>query len=128
MVHTPDRTSVKQSTGSEIQFDRREFKTLKASPLVLYEYPFNESIRTMLRLEHLFDRLGQLARETAVRPQCDRNDLRDHGSGVACRSQVGSAGIWSDRKRSSTAIRANPSISRKPWTRFVSKIDHAFAS
>lgn len=28
--------------------------------MVLYEYPFNESIRTMLRLEHLFDRLGQL--------------------------------------------------------------------
>ena len=28
--------------------------------LILYEYPFNESIRTMLRLEHLFDRLGQL--------------------------------------------------------------------
>jgi cell division protein ZapD len=28
--------------------------------LVLYEYPFNESIRTMLRLEHLFDRFGQL--------------------------------------------------------------------
>src|SRR4051812_10942993 len=35
--------------------------------LVLYEYPFNESIRTMLRLEHLFDRLGQLIpRDTAV--------------------------------------------------------------
>ena len=35
--------------------------------MVLYEYPFNESIRTMLRLEHLFDRLGQLMpRETAV--------------------------------------------------------------
>ena len=28
--------------------------------MVLYEYPFNESIRTMLRLEHLFDRLGAL--------------------------------------------------------------------
>ena len=28
--------------------------------LVRYEYPFNESIRTMLRLEQLFDRLGQL--------------------------------------------------------------------
>jgi cell division protein ZapD len=28
--------------------------------MVLYEYPFNEGIRTMLRLEHLFDRLGQL--------------------------------------------------------------------
>jgi cell division protein ZapD len=35
--------------------------------LVLYEYPFNESIRTMLRLEHLFDRLGQLIpRDAAV--------------------------------------------------------------
>jgi cell division protein ZapD len=30
------------------------------SILVLYEYPFNEGIRTMLRLEQLFDRLGQL--------------------------------------------------------------------
>ena len=28
--------------------------------MVLYEYPFNEGIRTMLRLESLFDRLGQL--------------------------------------------------------------------
>lgn len=35
--------------------------------MVLYEYPFNESIRTMLRLEHLFDRLGALMeRETAL--------------------------------------------------------------
>ncbi|EHR73180.1 hypothetical protein BurJ1DRAFT_4388 [Burkholderiales bacterium JOSHI_001] len=32
----------------------------KPPALVLYEYPFNEGIRTMLRLEHLFDRLGQL--------------------------------------------------------------------
>jgi len=28
--------------------------------LVLYEYPFQESVRTMLRLEQLFDRLGQM--------------------------------------------------------------------
>ena len=28
--------------------------------MILYEYPFNESIRTMLRVEHLFDRLAQL--------------------------------------------------------------------
>ncbi len=35
--------------------------------MVLYEFPFNESMRTMLRLEHLFDRLGQLLpRETVV--------------------------------------------------------------
>jgi hypothetical protein len=33
---------------------------LEAPTLVLYEYPFNESIRTMLRLEHLFKRLTLL--------------------------------------------------------------------
>ena len=35
--------------------------------MVLYEYPFNESIRTMLRLEHLFERLVlMVGREAAV--------------------------------------------------------------
>jgi cell division protein ZapD len=35
--------------------------------LVLYEFPFNEGIRTMLRLEQLFDRLGTLvARDDAI--------------------------------------------------------------
>ena len=28
--------------------------------MILYEYPFQESVRTMLRLEQLFDRLGQM--------------------------------------------------------------------
>ena len=31
-----------------------------ASDVILYEYPFNERIRTYLRLEHLFRRLGEL--------------------------------------------------------------------
>ena len=34
--------------------------------MVLYEYPFNEGIRTMLRLEHLFERLHLLARRDAA--------------------------------------------------------------
>ena len=35
--------------------------------MILYEYPFQESVRTMLRLEQLFDRLGQLmVRDTAL--------------------------------------------------------------
>ena len=33
--------------------------------MILYEYPFGESIRTMLRLEHLFNRLGVLMRREA---------------------------------------------------------------
>ena len=32
----------------------------KDHPVILYEYPFNERIRTYLRLEHLFHRLGEL--------------------------------------------------------------------
>ena len=35
--------------------------------MILYEYPFNERIRTYLRLEHLLGRLGQLLpRESAL--------------------------------------------------------------
>ncbi|MCW5656249.1 MAG: cell division protein ZapD [Burkholderiaceae bacterium] len=35
--------------------------------MILYEYPFQESVRTMLRLEQLFDRLGQMmVRDSAV--------------------------------------------------------------
>ena len=40
-------------------------------PLIVYEYPFNESIRTMLRLEHLFDRLGQLIERDDDEPDPD---------------------------------------------------------
>lgn len=39
----------------------------ESAALVLYEYPFNEGIRTMLRLEHLFERLDLLvARDAPV--------------------------------------------------------------
>lgn len=39
----------------------------KDSAVILYEYPFNERIRTYLRLEHLFLRLGELvAREHPI--------------------------------------------------------------
>ncbi|MEP6965626.1 MAG: cell division protein ZapD, partial [Polaromonas sp.] len=30
--------------------------------MILYEYPFNERIRTYLRLEHLLQRLGELVK------------------------------------------------------------------
>ena len=35
--------------------------------MIQYEYPFNEKVRTYLRLEHLFNRLNELAsRDTAL--------------------------------------------------------------
>jgi cell division protein ZapD len=100
---------------------------LKEGLLVLYEYPFNESIRTMLRLEHLFDRLGQLAtRDTAV----------DHHYAIATLFEIievaSRADLKSDllkdleRQRSQlNSYRGNPSISEKALDEVIEKIDHA---
>jgi cell division protein ZapD len=57
---------VKQSPCAHGDADRA--RLLPPQPaLVLYEYPFHEGIRTMLRLEHLFERLDLLAsRDAAV--------------------------------------------------------------
>jgi len=96
--------------------------------LVLYEYPFNESIRTMLRLEHLFDRLGQLiARDTAV----------DHHFALATLFEImdvaSRADLKSDllkelerHKAQLNGYRGNPSISEAALDAIVARIDHAF--
>jgi cell division protein ZapD len=97
--------------------------------LVLYEYPFNESIRTMLRLEHLFDRLGQLmARETPV----------DHHYALATIFEImdvaSRADLKSDllkdlekQKIQLNAYRGNPSISEQSLDKVMGRVDHAFA-
>jgi cell division protein ZapD len=96
---------------------------------VLYEYPFNESIRTMLRLEHLFDRLGQLmARDTVV----------DHHYALATIFEVmdvaSRADLKSDllkelerHKAQFNAYRGNPSISEQALDDVIASVDHAFA-
>ena len=96
--------------------------------MVLYEYPFNESIRTMLRLEHLFDRLGQLmARDSAM----------DHHFALATIFEVmdvaSRADLKSDllkdleRQKSLLAsYRGNPSVSEQMLDDVVAKIEHAF--
>ena len=96
--------------------------------MILYEYPFNESIRTMLRLEHLFDRLGQLiARDAAV----------DHHYALASIFEVmdvaSRADLKSDllkeldkHKLQFNAYRGNPSISETALDEVIERIDHAF--
>jgi cell division protein ZapD len=96
--------------------------------VILYEYPFNESIRTMLRLEHLFDRLGQLiARDTPV----------DHHYALATLFEVldvsSRADLKSDllmeldkHKLQFNAYRGNPSISEGALDDVTARIDHAF--
>jgi cell division protein ZapD len=96
--------------------------------LVLYEYPFNESIRTMLRLEHLFDRLGRLL---------PRDDAVDHHYALATLFEImdvaSRADLKSDvlkdldRQRTQfNGYRGNPSISEEALDEVIARIDHAF--
>ena len=96
--------------------------------LVRYEYPFNESIRTMLRLEHLFDRLGQLI---------PRNAPVDHHYALATIFEVmdvaSRADLKSDllkdleRQRAQLAsYRGNPAVTEAKLDAVIGKIDHAF--
>ncbi len=96
--------------------------------MVLYEYPFNEGIRTMLRLEHLFDRLGQLIpRDAAV----------DHHFALATIFEIMDVASRADLKADLlkelerhkgllNAYRGNPSISEAALNEVVGKLDHAF--
>jgi cell division protein ZapD len=96
--------------------------------LLLYEYPFHEGIRTMLRLEHLFDRLGQLmAREAAL----------DHHFALATIFEIldvsSRADLKSDllkelerHRNQFQALRGNPQVSTAALDDVVHRIDHAF--
>ncbi len=96
--------------------------------MVLYEYPFNESIRTMLRLEHLFDRLGQLIpREPAVDHHFALSTLFEIMD-VASRADLKSD-LLKELERHKSALnayRGNPSISEAALDEIVARIDHAF--
>jgi cell division protein ZapD len=96
--------------------------------LVLYEYPFNESIRTMLRLEHLFDRLGQLV---------PRDAPVDHHFALATLFEImdvaARADLKSDllkelerHKAQLQGYRGNPAISEAALDGITARLDRAF--
>jgi len=96
--------------------------------LVLYEYPFNEGIRTMLRLEHLFDRMaGLIARDDPV----------DHHYALASMFEImdvaARADLKSDvlkeldrHKQQLMSYRGNPAISEAVLDDVIGRIDVAF--
>jgi cell division FtsZ-interacting protein ZapD len=96
--------------------------------LVRYEYPLNEGIRTMLRLEHLFDRLGQLI---------PRDNALDHHFALATLFEImdvaGRADLKSDllkdlerHKLEYQAFRNKPGVSEAALDAVLAKIEHAF--
>jgi cell division protein ZapD len=96
--------------------------------LVLYEYPFNEGIRTMLRLEHLFDRVAVLvARDAAV----------DHHYALASMFEIMDVAARADLKSDVLkelerhrgqlmGYRGNPAISEEALDTVIERIDAVF--
>lgn len=98
--------------------------------MILYEYPFNERTRTMLRLEHLFSRMRELI---------PRDHPLDHHFAivtlfevmdVAARADLKSDMLKDlDRQRQQlSAYRGNPSISEKVLDEVIAHIDQTFTA
>lgn len=98
------------------------------SRVILYEYPFNERIRTYLRLEHLFRRLGELI---------PRNHPLDHHYAlatifevmdVAARADLKSD-VMKDLERQKTVLngyRGNPAIAESVLDEVIGTLDACF--
>jgi cell division protein ZapD len=98
--------------------------------VILYEYPFNERIRTYLRLEHLFERLGQLiAREPALDHHFAFVTLFEIVE-VAARSELKSDVLkdLEKHRQSMIAFRHNPGIAKDVLEDVIGKIEAAFAA
>ena len=96
--------------------------------MILYEYTFNERIRTYLRLQQLFNRLGQLmARTEALDHHFALTTLFEIIE-VASRSELKSDVLKDlDRqKQLYTGYRGNPAISEKALDGLIAQLDEYF--
>lgn len=97
--------------------------------MILYEYPFNERIRTCLRLEHLFLRLGTLMA---------REDALDHHFALATIFEIMDVAARADLKSEVLrdlekqrqlldSYRGNPAISEQALDDVVGRLERAYA-
>ncbi len=98
--------------------------------MILYEYPFNERIRTYLRLEHLFLRLADLmGREAAL----------DHHFAIATMFEVMDVGARADlksdvlkdldkQKQILNGYRGNPAISEAVLDGTIATLERCFGA
>ena len=98
--------------------------------MILYEYPFNERIRTYLRLEHLFRRLGELI---------PRSHPLDHHYALATIFEVmdvaARADLKSDvlkdlerQKQALNGYRGNPAIAERVLDEVIGQIESCFSA
>jgi cell division protein ZapD len=98
--------------------------------VILYEYPFNERIRTYLRLEHLFNRLGELAsRESALDHHYALTtifEVMDVGSRADLKSDV--MKDLEKQKQVFMSYRGNPAIAESVLDEVITELEHCFIS
>lgn len=98
--------------------------------MILYEYPFNERIRTYLRLEHLFLTLSNLMA---------RSDPLDHHFALTTIFEVMDVGARADlksdvlrdlekQKQVLNAYRGNPAIAEGMLDHVIGQIDHCYGA
>ena len=98
--------------------------------MILYEYPFNERIRTYLRLEHLFRRLGELI---------PRAHPLDHHYALATIFEVmdvaARADLKSDvlkdlerQKQTLMGYRGNPGVSERVLDQIIGQLEGCFSN
>ena len=98
--------------------------------MILYEYPFNERIRTYLRLEHLFRRLGELI---------PRSHALDHHYALATIFEVmdvaARADLKSDvlkdlekQKQTLNGYRGNPGVAEAVLDKVITQLESCFGA
>ncbi len=96
--------------------------------VILYEYPFNERIRTYLRLELLFRRLGELIARTEALDHHFALTTIFEIMDVAARADLKSD-VLKDiekQKHQLDGYRGNPAISEAALDGIVAQLDHCF--
>jgi cell division protein ZapD len=97
------------------------------APTILYEYPFSERVRTLLRLEDLFDKLGYF---------CAQPHAYCHHTALLTLFEILEVTSRSDlkgdllqelerHKQSLLALRNNPQVSESALAAVLESIDHA---
>jgi cell division protein ZapD len=98
--------------------------------VILYEYPFNERIRTYLRLEHLFNRLGELSsRESALDHHYALTtifEVMDVGSRADLKSDV--LKDLEKQKQIFSSFRGNPAIAEGALDDVIAELEYCFVS
>ncbi len=96
--------------------------------MILYEYPFNERIRTYLRLEHLFRRLGELVPSESALPHHYALVTIFEIMDVAARADL-KADVLRDldkHKNVFNSYRGNPQISEVVLDQVVAQLERNF--